>query len=291
MVARGAGAARPTLLACRQWAPRGVGRRPPSPGAGAWQYAALLPWQLQCPGPVCAALAAGLGGLGPVPGVLSPLFPPSCPAFPALCVAGRPVWVSLILSRWYAIPCGLCVPRARSGCPLVFPACPLCVCALALSRRPRPPPLPWLVWRAHLARSRCWALVGPFHSVRAPPLVWPRSRAPFGLLGGGRPGFASPYLTWGCAHPVGWVRAGGPVTNPTARCGDGTRAPGGGASCLGAERPGSGALPPPTTHPFGRAAGAHYPLAAGAGGAGVGTRHRPHSARSCELALRAVGAA
>ena len=69
------------------------------------------------------------------------------------------------------------------------------------------------------------------------------------------------------------------------------RAPGGGASCLGVGRPGWGALPPPTTRPFGRAAGAHYPLAVGAGDAGVGTRYRPHSARSCELALRAVGAA
>ena len=76
-----------------------------------------------------------------------------------------------------------------------------------------------------------------------------------------------------------------------ARCGGGMRMLGGGASCLGVGRPGSGALPPPTTRPFGRAAGAHYPLAVGAGGAGVGTRHQPHSARSCELALRAVGAA
>ena len=69
------------------------------------------------------------------------------------------------------------------------------------------------------------------------------------------------------------------------------RVPGGGASCLGVGRPGSGALPPPTTRPFGRAAGAHYPLAVGAGGAGTGTRHQPHSARSCELPLRALGAA
>ena len=76
-----------------------------------------------------------------------------------------------------------------------------------------------------------------------------------------------------------------------ARCGGGTRAPGGGAFCLGVGRPGSGALPAPTTLPFGRAAGAHYPLAVGAGDAGVGTGHQPHSARSCELALRAVGAA
>ena len=69
------------------------------------------------------------------------------------------------------------------------------------------------------------------------------------------------------------------------------RVPGGGASCLGVGPPGSGTLPPPTTHPLGRAAGAHYPLAVGAGGTGVGTRHQPHSARSCGLALRAVGAA
>ena len=66
---------------------------------------------------------------------------------------------------------------------------------------------------------------------------------------------------------------------------------GGGASCPDVGRPGSGALPPPTTRPFGRAVGAHYPLAVGAGAAGVGTRHQPHSVRSCELALRAVGAA
>ena len=66
---------------------------------------------------------------------------------------------------------------------------------------------------------------------------------------------------------------------------------GGGGGRLLPGRPGSGALPPPTARPLGRAAGAHYRLAVGAGGAGVGTRHQPHSARSCELALRAVGAA
>ena len=61
------------------------------------------------------------------------------------------------------------------------------------------------------------------------------------------------------------------------------RVPGGGASCLGVGRAGTGALPPPTSRPFGRAAGALYPLAVGAGVAGVGTRHQPHSARSCVL--------
>ena len=69
------------------------------------------------------------------------------------------------------------------------------------------------------------------------------------------------------------------------------RMPVGGASCLGVGRLGSGALQPPTTRLFGRAAGAHYPLAVGAGVAGMGTCHQPHSARSYELTLRAVGAA
>ena len=68
-----------------------------------------------------------------------------------------------------------------------------------------------------------------------------------------------------------------------ARCGGGMRVPGGGASCLDVGRPGTGALPPLTSHLFGRAARVHYPLAVGAGGAGVGTRHQPHSARSCVL--------
>ena len=73
-----------------------------------------------------------------------------------------------------------------------------------------------------------------------------------------------------------------------ARCGGSMRVTGGGASCLGMGRPGTGALPPPTTRPFGRATRAHYPLAVGAGEAAVGTRHEPHCARSCELAWRAV---
>ena len=75
------------------------------------------------------------------------------------------------------------------------------------------------------------------------------------------------------------------------RCGGGTRSPGGGASSLCVGRPGPGALPSPTARLSGRATGAHYPLAVGAGGAGVGTRHQPHSTRSCKLALHAVGAA
>ena len=67
--------------------------------------------------------------------------------------------------------------------------------------------------------------------------------------------------------------------------------PGGGASCLGVGRPGSGALPPPTAHPLGGLPGPTTHWLWVQRGAGVGTRHQPHSARSCELALRAVGAA
>ena len=62
MVARGAGAAGPVLLACRQWDPLGLARRLPSLGVGAWRCAPLLPWRVQCPVCVCAALAAGSGG-------------------------------------------------------------------------------------------------------------------------------------------------------------------------------------------------------------------------------------
>ena len=116
------------------------------------------------------------GGFGLVPGVVSLPFPPSRPACPALRVAGCPVRVSLTLARWYAIPRGLCVPRARSGCPSGSPRVPFaCVCARAPAASAPPPR--WVVWRAHLARSRHWALVGPFHVVCGPPRVLPRSLA------------------------------------------------------------------------------------------------------------------
>ena len=94
-------------------------------------------------------------------------------------------------------------------------------------------------------------------------------------------------------------RAWGPVTNPTARalaswlCAlwgrhEGAR---GGASSLGVGLPGSGALPPPTFRPLGGLPGPTTHCLWVRGDAGVGTRQQPHSARSCELALRAVGAA
>ena len=134
----------------------------------------------------------------------------------------------------------------------------------------------------------------------------------------GRPGGAPPALVWGVqgralSQPrlpallagfrgplptgcrCGGMRARGPVTNPTARAlacfGGGMRVPGGGASCLGVGRPGSGALPPPTARPLGGLPGPTTHWLWVRGGAGAGTLHQPHSARSCELAVRAVGAA
>ena len=73
----------------------------------------------------------------------------------------------------------------------------LCVCVRWRSHGVRAlPPLPCLMWRAHLALSRCWALVGRFHAVRAPLRVLRRSRALFGLLGGGGGGPTRFPPTW-----------------------------------------------------------------------------------------------
>ena len=189
---------------------------------------------------------------------------------------------------------------------LVVPACPLRVCALALPRCPLPPL--WVVWRAHLALSRHWALVGPFHVVRAPPRVLPRSLAPSGVLGGGRSGPGSPLPGLGLllrgasevrrspspdcpptrrAGGVRYPRAvgtgvwvWGPNTVPLACMPCGSCVPRG--WCGGGPSPGglachccegrlvSGAVPPPTARPLGRAAGVPRPVCSGCGRCGRG---------------------
>ena len=141
MVARGAGAAGPVLLACRQWDLLGLARRLPSLGVGAWRCAPLLPWRVQCPVCVCAALAAGSGGSGRYLVLCLSHFPLPAPRVPR-CV-------------WRAVPSGCPLP-SLAGTPfhavcafralgpvalLIVPACPFRVCALALPRRPLPPPL------------------------------------------------------------------------------------------------------------------------------------------------------
>ena len=139
MVARGAGAAGPVLLACRQWDPLGPARRLPSLGVGARRCAPLLTWRVQCPVCVCAALAAGSGSLSRYLVLCLSRFPLPAPRVPR-CV-------------WRAVPSGCSLP-SLAGTPfhavcafralgpvalLVVPACPLPVCALALPRRPLPP--------------------------------------------------------------------------------------------------------------------------------------------------------
>ena len=141
MVARGAGAAGPVLLACRHWDPLGLARRLPSLAVRAWRSVPLLPWRLQCPVRVCAALAAGSGGSGRYLVLWLSRFPHPAPRVPR-CV-------------WRAVPSGCPLP-SLAGTPfhavcafrelgpvalLVVPACPLRVCVLALPRRPLPPPL------------------------------------------------------------------------------------------------------------------------------------------------------
>ena len=93
------------------------------------------------PRPCVRGARGRFGGFGPVPGVLSLPFPLPAPRVPR-CV-------------WRAVPSGCPLPSV-AGTPihavcafrelgpvalLVVPACPLRVCALALPRRPLPPPL------------------------------------------------------------------------------------------------------------------------------------------------------
>ena len=138
MVARGAGAAGPVLLACRQWDPLGLARRLPSLGVGVWRCAPLLPWQVQCPVRVCAALAAGSGGSGRYLVLCLSRFPLPAPRVPR-CVwravsSGCPL-PSLAGTPFHAV----CAFRVLGPVALlVVPVCPLRVCALALPRRPPP---------------------------------------------------------------------------------------------------------------------------------------------------------
>ena len=231
MVPRGAGAAGPVLLACRQWDLLGLARRLPSLGFGAWRSAPLLPWRMQCPVRVCAALAAGSGGSGRYLVLCLSRFPLPAPRVP------RCVWRAVLSGfplPWLAgtpFPAVCAFRELGPVALLVVPVCPLRVCALALPRRPLPPP-PWVVWRAHPARIRHWVLVGPFHVVRAPPRVLPRSLALSGVLGGGRSGPGSPLLGLGL---WGWQKG----------------VPGGGAFHCCEGRLGSGAPPPSTARPLG----------------------------------------
>ena len=140
---RGAGAARPVLLACRQWDPLGLARRLPSLGVGSWRSAPLLPWRVQCPVRVCAALAAGSGGSGRYLVLCLSRFPLPAPRVPRcvwrVVLSGCPL-PSLAGNPFDAV-CAFC--KLGPVALLVVPACPLRVCALALARRPLPAPPGW----------------------------------------------------------------------------------------------------------------------------------------------------
>ena len=269
MVTRGAGAAEPVLLTCRQWDPLGLARRLPSLGVGAWRGAPLLPWRLQCPVCVCAALAAGSGGSGRYLVLCLSRFPLPDPRVP------RCVWRA-VLSR--------CPLPLLAGTPfhavcafdelslvalLVVPACPLRVCALALPRRPLPPPLGGVACapRAVPALNAGRAVPrGPCPSAcpaSVPCSVW-RARGGDGLVP------VPLYLAWGCG-------------------GGGRAFPGGGAfhCCEGRLR--SSAPPPPIARPLGGLLGsATHVLWAPACGCG-GPTLSPWPARSVGAACRGGG--
>ena len=223
------------LLACREWDPFGLALRLPSLGVGAWRSAPLLPWLVQCPVCVCAALVLCLSRFShPAPRVPRCVWRAVLSGCPLPSLAGTP---------FHAV----CAFRELGPVALlVVPACYLRVCGLALPRRPPPPP--WVVWRAHLGRSRHWALVGPFHVVLAPPCVLPRSLAQSGMLGGGRSGPGSPL------PGLGLLLRG---ASEVRRC------------------------PSPDCPPIGRAVGVRYPCAVGAGVWVLGSNTVPLACMPC----------
>ena len=287
--------------------PLGLARRLPSLGVGAWRNAPLLPWRVQCPVRVCAALAAGSGGSGRYLVLSLSRFPHPAPRVPR-CV-------------WRAVPSG-CPLSSLAGTPLhgvyafrelgpvallVVPACPLRVCALALQRRPPPPPLGGVACapRAVPALGAGRAVPrGPCPSACPAPVPCSVWRA----WGGGGPVPVPPYLAWGCccegrlrsgapppptARPLGgllgsathvlWARVcgcGGPTLSLWPACPVGAACRGGGVvggrprggvachCCQG--RLVSGAVPPPTARPLGRAAGVPRPVCSGCGRCGCG---------------------
>ena len=288
MVTRGAGAAGPVLLACRQWDLLGLARGPPSLGVGAWRSAPLLPWRVQCPVGVCAALTAGSGGSGRYLVLCLSRFPHPDPRVPR--------WL------WRAVPSG-CPLSSLAGTPfqavgafrelgqvalLVVPACPLRVCGVACATRavpalgagravPRgpcpsacPAPVPCSVWRAWggAVRSRfppTWLGAVVARGVRGQALPLPRLPAHWAGCSGPLPTCCGRgCVLVGAQHfPLGlhalWgLRAAGVVWWGAV--------PGGGVACHCCE--GclvSGAVPPPTARPLGRAAGVPRPVCSGCG--------------------------
>ena len=208
---------------------------------GAWRSAPLLPWGVQCPVRVCAALVAGSGGSG---------------RYLVLCLSCFPLPAARVpRCAWRAVPSGCPLPLL-AGTPfhavcafrelgpvalLVVPACPLRVCALALPQRPLPPPLGGVACAPHAAPA--------LGAGRGVPLGLCPSACPapvscsvWRAWGGGGPVPGPPYLARGCAPPVGRVRGvrvrggglrggGRPVRHAPRLYGRGGQK-GGGSPCL-----------------------------------------------------------
>ena len=214
---------------------------------------------MQCPVRVCAPLAAGSGGSGRYLVLCLSRFPLPAPCVPR-CVwrvvsSGCPL-PSLAGTPFHAV----CAFRELGPVALlVVPACPLRVCALALPRRPLPPPplggvacaphaVPALGAGRAVPRgpcpSACPALV--------PCSVW---RAWGGAV-------RSRFLpTWLGLHALWGLHAAGVA---------GGR-PRGGMACHCCEgRLVSGAVPSPTARPLGWAAAVPRPVCSGCGRCGRG---------------------
>ena len=222
------------------------------------------------PRPCVRGARGRFGGFGPVPGAVSLPFPPPAPRVPR-CV-------------WRAVPSGCPLP-SLAGTPfhavcafrelgrvalLVVPACPLRVCALALLRRPLPPPPLGGVACAPRAVPALGAgravPRGPCPSACPAPVPCSVCRA----WGGYGPVPVPPYLSWGCG-------------------GGGRTSPGGGAFHCCEGRLGSGALPPATARPLGGLLGsATHVLWARACGFG-GPTLSPWPARPVGACCRGVG--
>ena len=242
------------------------------------------------PRPCVRGARGRFGRRGPVPGVVSLPFPPSRPACPALRVADRPVRVSLTLTAGTPFHAVCAFRELGLVALLVFPACPLRVCALALPRRPLPAPLGGVA-----CAPRAVPALGAGRDVRRGPCPSacpaPVPCSVWRALGGGWSGPSSPLPCCGCGGVWAWR----PVTNPTARalaswlCALSGRQEGtwGGRLLPGCGASRVGRSPTPDCRPSGRAAGAHYLLGVGAGGCGRGD---PSPDRQ-RLLLRAVGAA
>ena len=161
------------------------------------------------------------------------------PALPR--VAGCPARVSLPFACQYAIPCGLCIPQAWSGCP--SGSCR--VSAASVCARAPAAYLPPCIGMAHALRAVL--LQGAVRTV-------PRGSCPSAFPA---PVLCSTYLAlWGVAQslrPLAWFRVARPPAGRTAFASWLCALLGrhGGGSRLGVRRLGLGALPRPDAYPRG----------------------------------------